>query len=128
MRAGFLFILLSTLVLFTSAHADGDPIKGQRQFASCTSCHAIAPGDRPKIGPTLYRIFGKRAGTNQPSYSYSESLVKSGVIWDARNLDLWLKEPSKYIPNNKMTFIGIANGETRANIIAYLQSQSKTSE
>ncbi len=44
----------------------------------------------------------------------------SGITWSAKHIYAYLTNPGKHIPGNKMSFAGIADGQDRANLIAYL--------
>ena len=50
---------------------------GERQFArKCSVCHTLSPDDANRAGPTLYGVFGRKAGT-LPGYAYSKALLDS---------------------------------------------------
>jgi cytochrome c len=85
----------------------------------CTGCHSL---DNDKMGPRLRGVFG-RAAASVPSFSYSESLRKSGVTWDSSSLDKWLTDPDGFIPDSDMAF-RVTNKEERATIIEYLKDVS----
>jgi cytochrome c len=44
----------------------------------------------------------------------------SGITWSDKHLFLYLLNPGKHIPGNKMSFSGLAGEEDRAHLIAYL--------
>lgn len=107
-----------------STPAAGDPAAGEKQFARCTSCHSVTPSSRNKPGPNLHGIIGKKAGTADQRYAYSAALKSSGLTWSTEQIERFLSAPAKAVPGNKMTFAGIANPQTRANIAAYLAKSS----
>jgi cytochrome c len=86
----------------------------------CTGCHSL---DNDKMGPRLRGVFG-RAAASVPSFSYSESIRKSGVTWDSSSLDKWLTDPDGFIPDSDMAF-RVTNKEERATIIEYLKDTSR---
>lgn len=47
-----------------------------------------------------------------------------GGQWTFDELDKFLAHPQSYIAGTKMTFNGIQNADQRANLIAYLRTQS----
>ena len=107
-----------------AAIAAADLSKGKILFLQCRACHSLVPEAEPgKIGPTLYGVVGRRAGT-APGFAYSEAVAKSGITWAVEEIDKWLQRPSDYLPGNKMVFVGIQNPQDRANIIAYIEQES----
>jgi cytochrome c len=104
--------------------AAADVNKGKILFLQCRACHSLVPETEPgKIGPTLYGVIGRAAGT-QPGFTYSEAVAKSGITWTATDIDKWLERPSEFLPGNKMVFVGVQNPADRAAIIAYIQAES----
>jgi cytochrome c len=99
-----------------------DAKHGQALFNSnCAICHSVSPG-RNVIGPTLFNVVGRNAGT-APGFSYSPALKASGVAWTPANLDNWLTSPREYVPKNRMSFSGLHTPNDRADVIAYLAKQ-----
>ena len=52
-------------------------------------------------------------------------MKEAAIIWDPEQVDKYITKPAKFMPGNKMAFIGIRNPKVRANIIAYLQEATK---
>jgi len=121
-KAFLLFIVAASLSL-AQANAAGDAERGQRAFRQCAACHSLEPG-RHLTGPSLARIWKRKAGTIEGFPRYSEALKKSGIVWDERALDRWLKESQVMVPGNLMTFPDIREGQVRADLIAYLKDVS----
>ena len=46
----------------------------------------------------------------------------AGFSWTEKHLFAYLKNPSKHVPGNKMSFAGLGDEQDRANIIAYLKA------
>jgi cytochrome c len=90
----------------------------------CRTCHSVKEGDN-RLGPSLHKIFGAKAGSS-PSYaSYSQGLKSSGVTWDEATLDSFIENPDQVIPNNNMKpYKGIADEAVRKQIVDFLKSQS----
>ncbi|MFT3810487.1 MAG: cytochrome c family protein [Micropepsaceae bacterium] len=101
----------------------GDPVAGEKSFAKCRACHSTAPGDN-KIGPTLYGVIGRLAGTVE-GYNYSKPNKESGITWTEQEMFDYLENPRKKIPGTKMAFAGIKKPEERADLIAWLQEDYK---
>lgn len=96
---------------------------GERQFArKCSVCHSLTADGARRAGPTLYKVFGRRAGT-LPGYSYSETLDKSDIIWSEETIDrLFLDGPDHYIPGSKMPMQRIVLPEDRKDLVDYLKT------
>jgi cytochrome c len=106
--------------------AAADPAMGQRQYIVCQACHSLEAGGAHKVGPNLHGIFGKAAGQAE-GYVYSTVLRESGITWDAATLDQWLISPAAMVPGTIMVFAGMNDPAQRANLIAYLQQVTATS-
>jgi cytochrome c len=115
-------VLASMLLpLSFAAHAEGDAALGKKQFAPCSACHTVEKGGPNKVGPNLHGFLGKKAGSNRPDYNYSNAMKTSTVVWTEEVLEQYLTKPAGFIPGNKMPFVGVANHDTRVNIIAFLK-------
>jgi cytochrome c len=95
----------------------GDPDRGRLVYGRCLACHSIA---RDAVGPRHAGLFGRKAGS-VPGYDYSAAMRGSGIVWDAKTLDAFVKDPKATVPGTKMPFAGILDDQERADLIAYLQ-------
>jgi cytochrome c len=86
----------------------------------CFACHTVEAG-KNKIGPSLAGIIGRKAGTVE-GFKYSDANTQSAVVWDEAKLDVYLEDPKKFMPGNKMVFPGVKKPEERQGIIAYLKT------
>ncbi len=60
--------LAAVVALFGSlAWAEGDAAKGEKVFKKCKACHTIEEGGKNKVGPNLFAIGGRTAGS-VPTY------------------------------------------------------------
>lgn len=120
-------INLSAALLFIStatALAEGDPLKGEKVFKKCKTCHEIGEGAKNKLGPTLNGIVGDAAGKN-PDFKYSKALMakaKEGLIWDQVSLAAYIAKPKKFVKGTKMSFAGIKKKQQITDLIAYLKN------
>jgi cytochrome c len=105
----------------TSALAAGNATNGASVFDRCAICHSNTKTGANKIGPNLFGIVGRKAGT-YPGFSYSSAMTKAGFVWSDAKLDAYLTSPQTVVPGNKMPFAGIANNTQRADVIAYLDT------
>lgn len=103
--------------------ATGDVQRGARAARACMACHSFAPGQH-LTGPSLAGVWGRKAGTAAGFGRYSDALRHSGLVWDRRALDAWLTDPAALVPGNAMSFPGIQDSRTRADVIAWLQAVS----
>jgi cytochrome c len=120
MRTALLIGMMS-LMAVSAAQAAGNAKAGEQLFARCGMCHSNAKGDGNKIGPNLFGVVGRKAGT-APQFSYSPAMKSAGFVWTNDKLDAWIKSPATLVPNNKMMFAGIPSAAQRADLIAYLDT------
>jgi hypothetical protein len=67
----------------------------------------VMKGDGKGAGaPPLNGIIGRKAGDT--AFSSSKALKGSGITWSDKHLFLYLLNPGKHIPGNKMSFSGLA--------------------
>jgi cytochrome c len=102
------------------ANAMGDPVRGRQIFAPCRTCHYPEKGYGHHNGPSLFAIFGRRAGTQEGFLYYSEVVKRSNLLWTPALLDVWLANPGSFLPGTNMMFVGIPDARDRADLIAYL--------
>lgn len=107
------------LASLPAPYNQADLENGRRVFGSCRSCHTIAPDGPNGIGPHLYGVFGRRAGS-LPDYQYSDAVRNAGFVWDEAHLENWLENPRTFLPGTKMSFAGVRDPIRRRDLIAYL--------
>lgn len=107
---------------------NGDPVRGERQFQRCYSCHSVEPGETAKLqGPSLYRVIGRRAGT-LPGFEYTPAMIakgKAGLVWDAASLDTYLADPEAMVQGTSMNLPPLRDEKDRADIVAYLAAAAR---
>lgn len=102
--------------------AGADTAKGSAFVQQqCSACHTFAPGGASGVGPNLYGVVGgpmfARAG-----FTYSSAAAsKAKGNWDFDSLNAWLAAPNTYAPGTAMSYAGIKNTQTRADVVAYLR-------
>ncbi|MCC5991340.1 MAG: c-type cytochrome [Rhodobacteraceae bacterium] len=107
---------------FAEAYEQADASAGSRLWSQCRACHSLDEG-RHGVGPSLY---GK---VNAPvesvdGFNYSGALAQIGDTWTPEALSTFIENPSAATPGTSMSFRGISSATDRANLIAYIESQS----
>ena len=103
--------------------ASANPAQGAEIFKKCAACHKEGKGAPNAIGPALWGVVGSPRA-HAPGFAYSDAIKSKGGNWDWDTLGQWLKSPKAFAPGTKMTFAGLSKPEDRANVIAYLNSES----
>jgi cytochrome c len=90
-------------------------------FRRCSACHTLTPDGGNRAGPTLYRLFGRRAGT-VPGYAYSSALGQADLIWTAETVDaLFRLGPDIVTPGSKMPLQTLGDDAERTELIRWLE-------
>jgi cytochrome c len=101
----------------------GDPTSGKEIFNQCMTCHSKDPGVN-KVGPSLHGIINRHSGSI-PGFNYSSANKSSGLVWSEQELYTYLQDPQKTVPGTYMTFTGVKDPQKRADVIAFLQENTK---
>lgn len=102
---------------------------GKEVAKKCEQCHTFTKGGPNRIGPDLYGIVGDKIANGRGGYNFSSALKgKQGETWTLANLNHWLWKPQSFASGTKMTFIGLPKAKDRANVIAFLNSNSDKPE
>ena len=109
------------MVLFASTSA----ADGERVFKKCLSCHSIAKEGKNKIGPKLFGVLGRQAGSIS-DYKYSKAMAAHGKVWSFEEMNSFLIKPKDWISGTKMQFLGLKNAKDRAAVILYMNSSENT--
>ncbi len=110
-----------TVTASTPAAAPGDAVRGKALFTRCSNCHTADKSGKHKVGPNLAGVVGRPAG-KAPGFAFSPALEKLGGQWDEARLDAWLAAPQKVASGTRMVFPGFAQGQDRADVVAYLKT------
>ena len=108
--------LMSSL---TVAPALAAPAPKPPSFAMCGVCHKIGAGEKSTLGPNLFGIGGRKAGT-LPGYAYSPAMKAAKFAWTRDKLIAYVTDPRATVPGNKMAFAGQKNPQQAAAIADYL--------
>jgi cytochrome c len=117
---------LAALLTTSAAYAgglNGNAANGEELFMSnsCSACHGVTAADNSMVGPSLFGVVGRKAGTAPSLLGASENLKKYGVIWNAETLDEFLADPNAKVPGTPMAGV-LADPRQRADVIAYLST------
>jgi cytochrome c len=117
---------LAALLAASAAYAgglNGNAANGKELFIAngCPACHGVTKEDNSMVGPSLFGVVGRKAGTAQSLLGASESLKKYGVTWSAETLYEFLADPDAKVPGTPMIGM-LADPEQRADVIAYLST------
>ncbi len=103
----------------------GDKAHGEKVFKKCSACHMIASGGKNMIGPNLWGVIGRTAGSVS-DYKYSKAMVAYGKEWTFEEMNSYLIKPQAYIKGTKMAFAGLRKEKDRASVILYMNSKSSS--
>ncbi len=101
----------------------GDAATGKRVYVKCIACHTVLEGQN-RVGPSLYRIFGREAGSVE-GFNYTDANANSSITWTEEIMFAYLENPQEYIPGTRMIFAGLPDPQDRADLIAYLKSAAE---
>lgn len=107
-------------------HSSPEPVsdqlsRGEKLFKTCIACHTTGPDGGHRAGPTLYKLFGRKAGSH-PDYRYSKALQESDLIWSEETIHrLFEIGPDHLLPGTKMPLQRMPSLQDRADLIAFLK-------
>ena len=107
------------ITLFASTSA----ADGAKVFKKCAACHSITQGGGNKIGPALWGILGRQAGSIS-DYKYSKAMAAYGKAWSFEEMNGFLTKPKDWIKGTKMSFVGLKNPKDRAAVILYMNENT----
>jgi cytochrome c len=99
-----------------------DMSEGELQFQrKCSVCHTLEADGKNRAGPTLYGLFGRKAGS-LPGYPYSEGMKKVDIVWNEETIAaLFDHGPAVYTPGSKMPLQRMTDKQERDALIAFLR-------
>ena len=109
------------ITLFASTSA----ADGAKVFKKCAACHSISQGGGNKIGPALWGVLGRQAGSVS-DYKYSKAMAAHGKTWSFEEMNGFLIKPKDWIKSTKMSFAGLKNAKDRAAIILYMNENTSS--
>ena len=109
------------MALFASTSA----AEGAKVFKKCAACHSIKEDGANKIGPALWGVLGRSAGSIT-DYKYSKAMEAYGKNWSFEEMNGFLKKPKDWIKGTKMSFAGLKKAEDRAAVIRYMNENTNS--
>jgi cytochrome c len=103
----------------------GDLAHGEKVFKKCSACHMIASGGKNMIGPNLWGVIGRTAGSVS-DYKYSKAMVAYAKQWSFEEMNSYLIKPQAYVKGTKMAFAGLRKERDRASVILFMNSKSSS--
>ena len=107
------------MALFASASA----ADGAKIFSKCKACHSIAKEGGNKIGPALWGILGRKAGSLS-DYKYSKAMTAYGKSWSFEEMNGFLTKPKEWVKGTKMSYAGLKSAKDRASLILYMNENT----
>jgi len=107
------------MVLFASVNLSD----GEKTFKKCAACHSIDKGGANKIGPALYNVLGRQAGSLS-DYKFSKGMVAYGKKWTPQEMNGFLENPKGWVKGTKMSYAGLKNPKERAALILFLNKNT----
>lgn len=109
------------MALFASTSA----AEGAKVFKKCAACHSIKEDGANKIGPALWGVLGRSAGSI-PDYKYSKAMAAYGKNWSFEKMNGFLKKPKDWIKGTKMSFAGLKKPKERAAVILWMNENTNS--
>ena len=97
--------------------------EGAKIFKKCAACHSISQSGGNKIGPALWGVLGRKAGSVS-DYKYSKAIVAHGKPWSFEEMNGFLLKPKDWIKGTKMSFAGLKKANERAAVILYMNKNT----
>ncbi|MBF0447949.1 MAG: c-type cytochrome [Magnetococcales bacterium] len=131
---GLIGLSFAALVLGGWFRSQPDVNIGKRlAMNSCGVCHDLTPSQTHERGPYLWGVYGRPAGIS--GFKHSEAFLgkiqEKSFVWDDEHLNLFIANPSQFIPRTKMgrksakhptAFDGIVSDSNRRDVLAYLKT------
>ena len=115
--------MVFVLLLAAPAIAD-DSVQGAAELQKCKICHSFDKGGPNRVGPNLYGVFGRKAGT-VGGFNYSDAMKNSGIVWDDDSLAKFLHGPQESMPGNHMSFPGIKDAAALTDLLKQLKQATQ---
>ena len=99
--------------------------RGELLAGGCKLCHHLENGqpDEAKSGPPLWGVIGRKVGSVK-GFDYTPALKSIDGVWDYDSINSYIRSPWLSVPGTRMEYFGIEADQDRADIVAFLRTQS----
>lgn len=115
------FASVAGFAMLVAIPAVAAPLPKPVAFSSCAACHQASPAGRSMLGPNLWAVGGRKAGSVR-GFAYSPAMKASPVKWDRAKLTAFITKPQAVIPGTRMAFVGIKDPVRTKQVVDYLLS------
>jgi cytochrome c len=115
--------LLALCAVFAAGPCSAaDAVHGKTVFnQQCGVCHSAAKGGPNTVGPDLYGVVGRAAGSLK-GFNYSSAMKSANFSWSVDRLHDYIASPVSVVPGNHMPYSGLKNSAQLDDLLAYLKS------
>ncbi len=109
--------------------APGDATRGRIAFEkTCSACHSVGETSSSQDqGPNLRTVYSRQAGVLK-DFPYSPAMVQFPQSWDELSINIFLADPSAYVPGTNMSGIRVRDIQQRIDIVAYFRELRATAD
>ena len=114
----------ASLALTAAPALAEDTGAGAAELLKCKICHSLDKDGPNRVGPHLYGIFGRKAGS-VAGFNYSDAMKQSGIVWGDKTLADYLRDPKAAMPGNRMSFPGIKDDTVLTDLLQRLKQATQ---